>query len=311
MASMAHPLLTSATRELIEAAVSSHLGRSWQVTTWTDLAERSSHPALVLRGDGFDVFAKLADQAEAAARAENELAGLRLIGELSGVAVPVPIADGRLDLPDGSAMLIFEALDECIDRRPEDWRAIGRTLASIHEVPGEIFGGTTDGFFGPLRQDNRPVDSNTWAEFYAVRRVLPWLRTARDADAIDAATAARVEKLTELLPGLIGSEPSPRLLHGDAQHHNFVSTPRGAVAIDAAPYFGHPELDLALLDYFSPVPPQTWEAYREIRAIDPGFAERRELWRIFAYLAILTVDDGGDFGRAFCTRLDDALDHYL
>jgi fructosamine-3-kinase len=308
---MTHPLLAPATRQLIETAVSEHLGRTWRVRRWTDLAERSSHPALVLRDDRFGVFAKLADPVEAAAQANSELAGLRLIGESSGVAVPVPIADGRLDLPDGSAVLIFEALDDRINRRPEDWRAIGRTLASIHEVRGEVFGGTADGFFGPLRQDNRPVESNTWAEFYAVRRVLPWLRTARDADAIDAATAGRVEKLTELLPALIGSEPSPRLLHGDAQHHNFVSTPRGAVAIDAAPYFGHPELDLALLDYFAPAPPQTWEAYKEVRPIDPGFAERRELWRVFAHLAVLTVDGSGDFGRTFRTRLDGALDRYL
>jgi fructosamine-3-kinase len=306
-----HPLLAPATRQLIETAVSEHLGRTWRIGRWTDLAERSSHPAMVLQDDRFGVFAKLADPVEAAAQANSELAGLRLIGELSGVAVPAPIADGRLDLPDGSAVVIFEALDERTDRGAEDWQAIGRALAMIHLVPGKIFGGTPDGFFGPLRQDNRPVTSNDWAEFYAVRRLLPCLRTAHDAGAIDATTAGRVERLVERLPQLIGPEPAPRLLHGDAQHHNFVSTAQGAVVIDASPYFGHPELDLALLDYFSPVPPETWDAYREIRPIDPGFAERRELWRIFAYLAILTVDGRSDFGRDFGIRLACALDRYL
>lgn len=308
---MSHPLLDPATRRLIETLVSGHTGRPWRVVSWTDLAGRASHPAVVLRGAGFAVFAKLADRTEAATRADSELAGLRLIGERSGVAVPVPIAGGRLDLPDGSVVLLFEALDERIDRTPEDWLAIGRALALVHEVAGETFGAAVDGYFGPLRQDNRTVDSNRWVDFYAVRRVVPWLRTAYDAGSIDTATAARVGALVERLPELAGPQPQPRLLHGDAQHHNFVSTPQGAVIIDPSPYYGHPELDLALLDYFSPVPPEVWAGYREIRPIDPGFAHRRELWRVFAYLAVLTVEDHGDFGRLFLGRLHRALDHYL
>jgi fructosamine-3-kinase len=59
----------------------------------------------------------------------------------------------------------------------------------------------------------------------------------------------------------------------------------GAVAIDPAPCFGHPEIDLALIDYFEAVPPDVFDARREIAHIDAGFAQRRELWRIFAYLA--------------------------
>jgi len=46
---------------------------------------------------------------------------------------------------------------------------------------------------------------------------------------------------------LCGPEPAPSLLHGDAQQNNFVSTDAGAVIVDSAPYFGHPEVDLALV----------------------------------------------------------------
>lgn len=253
------------------------------------------------------MFAKLAE----ADQLDSELDGLRMIGDLSGVAVPVPVGHGRVDLPDGSVALLFEALEERIDRTGTDWRAIGRTLALLHEVRGETFGAAADGFFGPLRQDNRPVASNQWFEFYAVRRILPWLRTAYDAGSVDTRIVSRVETLLDRLAEFVGPESQPRLLHGDAQHHNFVCTPRGAVVIDPSPYFGHPEVDLALLDYFEPVPADAWDGYREIRAIDPGFAERRELWRIFAYLAVLTVDGQSDFGRRFLGRLNDALDHYL
>lgn len=255
------------------------------------------------------VFAKLAAPDEAESQVDSELAGLRLIGD-AGVRVPVPIGSGRVDLPDGSAVVLFEAIEERTDRSTEDWQAIGRALATLHGITGESYGATADGFFGPLRLANAPVDSNTWAEFYAVRRVDPYLRTARDAGSIGAATVAKVEALLGRLPERSGPEPGPRLLHGDAQHHNFLSTDAGAVVIDASPYFGHPEIDLALLDYFSPVPPETWSAYEEIRPIDVGFDQRRELWRVFAYLGILTVDAAAEFGRSFRTRLQNALDRY-
>ena len=59
--------------------------------------------------------------------------------------------------------------------------------------------------------------------------------------------------------------------------------------IDACPYFGHPEVDLAQVDFFQPVPADLFAAYRDIAPIAPGFADRRELWRLATYLAVVTV----------------------
>jgi fructosamine-3-kinase len=303
-------LLDPKTVGTVEEAVSAHIGHTWRISSWTDLAQRASHPAMILRDESYAVFAKLAAADEATLQVNSELAGLRLLAEF-GIPVPVPVGSGRVDLADGSTVLLFEALVERTHRSTEDWQAIGRVLAALHAVEGGSYGAASDGFFGPLRLENAPVDPDTWVEFYTVRRVQPWLRTARDAGSVDAATAARVETLIQRLPQLAGPDPSPRLLHGDAQHHNFLSTDTGAVVIDASPYFGHPEIDLALLDYFSPVPPQTWSAYNEIRPIDKEFQQRRELWRVFAYLGILTVDPTSEFGRTFRPRLHSALSRYL
>jgi fructosamine-3-kinase len=71
-------------------------------------------------------------------------------------------------------------------------------------------------------------------------------------------------------------------------------------------YFGHPEIDLALVDYFYAVPPDVFEGYQEEMPIEAGFAERRELWRVFAYLAVITVDGG-----SFVDRLSAAVRQYL
>ena len=94
------------------------------------------------------------------------------------------------------------------------------------------------------------------------------------------------------------------------QQNNFISTADGAAVIDVAPYFGHPEADLALVDYFSPVHPEVLRAYGELGPLDPGFAGRRELWRLHAYLAVIAVDGAGAFGRSFLPRLADAVRRY-
>jgi len=62
------------------------------------------------------------------------------------------------------------------------------------------------------------------------------------------------------LLGLCGPGVVPTLLHGDAQQNNFISTEKGAMVIDPAVYFGHPEMDLAYIDYFQPVPEDVFEA---------------------------------------------------
>jgi fructosamine-3-kinase len=215
-------------------------------------------------------------------------------------------------VPPGAHLLLSEALPERppAARTPEDWRSIGRALATLHGVPGPGFGLSSNGYFGPLPQDNTPVRPSSWAAFYAERRLLPHLRLAADSGHLPARLADRVTGLISRLPALAGPEPRPALLHGDAQQHNFVSTPAGAVPVDAAPYFGHPELDLALLGYFDPVPRHVFDGYTELRPIDGGFPERRELWRLFAYLAVLSAAGGTPLGRQFLARLDQAVTSY-
>ena len=43
--------------------------------------------------------------------------------------------------------------------------------------------------------------------------------------------------------------------------------------------------------------------------VDPGFADRRELWRLPGYLGVIAVGGSG-FGRAFLARLAAAVRKY-
>jgi fructosamine-3-kinase len=307
-----HSLLRPHIVRQVERAASAHLGRPWLSSRFTDLSDRAAHPAGIFHGPSLSVFAKLSAAADGRDQFTAELAGLDLLRRRAHVAVPTPIACGIVEVEHGT-LLLFEALTErrAHARSGADLRSIGHTLATLHQVRAERFGlDLGDGFFGPLRQDNRPVPSNTWADFYAQRRVTPMLRAATDSGNLPPDLAAKVDRLARRLPELCGSEPVPSLLHGDAQQNNFIATGSGTVVIDAAPYFGHPEIDLALLDYFAPVPGDVLDAYRDAAPLDPGFTDRRELWRVFSYLAVIAVDGQGSFGRQFIERLADAVRRY-
>jgi fructosamine-3-kinase len=279
---------------------------------FTDLNERASHPCGVLHGEPFSVFAKLDTSDNAVEMFQAELSGLSLLRDRARIATPTPIGTGLLQL-DHASLLLTEALSERPpkDRTRDDWRAIGSTLATLHQVHGGRFGlENFNGFFGPLRQDNTPVTSNRWVDFYSERRVVPLLRSAVDSGHLPEDLARGVERLVYRLPSLCGPEPPPTLLHGDAQQHNFVSTDAGAVVADAAPYFGHPEIDLMLVDYFQPVPQDVFQAYREIAPIDADFAQRRDLWCIFVDLACITVA-AVNFERDALDRLSRTARSYL
>ena len=129
---------------------------------------------------------------------------------------------------------------------------------------------------------------------------------AIDSGNMPVSVISQVEKVIERLPELCGPATKPTLLHGDTQQNNFISTSKGTFVIDPAIYYGNPELDLAFIDYFQPVPEDVFDGYREEMPIDPGFFERRDLWRISGYLAAVAVE-----GSAYLSRLTDALKKYL
>lgn len=298
---------------VVDRAASQHLGQPWHWDDVVDLTGQASHPCGVFRGPSLSVFAKLGRGARAEALFDAELRGLALLRATAGAPTSVPIGAGVFGVGAEDVVLLSVGLAgrHGADRDPDDWARIGGALAALHLTTGPRFGlEEFDGFFGPLPQDNRPVASGRWADFYLERRLAPRLRDAVDAQHLSTALAASVERIMGRLAELCGPEPVPTLLHGDPQANNFVSTDAGAVMVDVAPYYGHPEADLALVDWIEPVPDLLFDAYRDVASIDPGFPARRELWRLHAYLAGVAVAGTDGFGRRCHRGIVEAVGAY-
>jgi len=294
------PLLDASLRIPIEQLVSEHIGQRWNIKQFRDMRDFSSHPSAIFSDDTYSVFVKLSQAANGLEQFELELKGLQLLSELSGVLISTPI--GNIEV-EGGVVMVVEAV-QSVERTSIQWREIGRTLARIHRIKGQQYGLDNHCYFGPFYQDNRPLGD--WATFYAERRLWPRLMGAVNAGHMPTSAIQQVERLIARLPNLCGPEVEPTLLHGDAQHHNFISTTDGAVVIDPAVYYGHPEIDLAYVDYFHPMPEDVFLGYQEILSIDPGFYERRDLWRMYGYLAAVEVE-----GAPYLEKLLGAVQKYL
>jgi len=228
----------------------------------------------------------------------TEAAGLRWLREATRA--------GGVDVPDVLAVdddaLILEWVDPTRPT-PEAAEDLGRRLATTHAQGPDVFGTADerDGFIGTLPLPNRPAP--TWAEFYATRRVLPYLKLARDRDAIGSADAAAVESVVRRIADLAGPDEPPARLHGDLWSGNVVWGQDGrARLVDPAVHGGHRETDLAMLALFgSPQLPRLLDAYDEAAPLADGWRDRVSLHQLFPLLVhacLFSRGTGGYGARA-------------
>lgn len=220
----------------------------------------------------------------------TEAQGLRWLGEAAGVAVPDVLA-AETDC------LVLSWVEP---GRPnaEAAERLGRDLATTHRFGADAFGAEHDGYIGTLPLPNRPAE--TWPEFFATRRVLPYLQLARDRGAVSAEQVEAVEGVVRRITELAGPAEPPARLHGDLWSGNVLWGQDGrARLVDPAAHGGHRETDLAMLALFGlPQLPRVLDAYQEEAPLAEGWEERVPLHQLFPLLVHACLFGGGYGARA-------------
>lgn len=226
-----------------------------------------------------------------------EAAGLRWLAEAE--------ADGGVPVPE-----VLAADDECViiawveqtaKHTPDTAGVFGRQLAQTHRAgwAGTAdggFGWERDGYIGRLPMPNRPAP--TWPEFYATRRVLPYLKLARDRGSVTDDDATAIEGVLGRLADLVPDEPAARL-HGDLWGGNCLWGASSVHVADPAAYAGHREVDLAMLGLFGlPHLQRVITAYDEEWPLADGWEDRLGLHQLFPLLTHAAMFGGGYGVRA-------------
>jgi fructosamine-3-kinase len=222
----------------------------------------------------------------------TEARGLQWLGAASGAPVPEVLAAEE-------DCLILQWVEP---GRPsaEGAEQLGRALASTHQAGSPVFGTETgeDGYIGTLPLPNR--SASTWPEFYATRRVLPYLKLARDRSMISTGDAGAVESVVRRMVELAGPDEPPARLHGDLWSGNVLwgQDARGWL-VDPAAYGGHRETDLAMLSLFGlPQLQRTLDSYHEAAPLADGWEDRVALHQLFPLLVHACMFGGGYGARA-------------
>jgi fructosamine-3-kinase len=231
----------------------------------------------------------------------TEAEGLRWLGDAGGVAVPEVLAAE----PDCLILQWVEAGRPSVEAAD----AFGRALAATHAAGAPCFGTDpgTDGYIGTLPRPNRTAP--TWPEFFATRRVLPYLKLARDRGGITADDADAVESVVRRIVDLAGPDEPVARLHGDLWSGNVLWGQDGRVRlVDPAAHGGHRESDLAMLALFGcPQLPRVLDAYQEAAPLAEGWQDRVALHQLFPLLVHACLFGGGGApGSGYGSRAGEA-----
>lgn len=225
---------------------------------------------------------------------EREAQGLELLRATGLVRVPVVMSFSD----DGPFPYLAT---EWIDTRPTSEVSAGRlgeALAAMHLLAAPRWGLDVDNYIGTLPQSNH--EEETWAQFYAERRLRVMARFGRRSQRLPGDVCDAVDRLADELPGWLPEpEDGPSLLHGDLWGGNWLTTTGDEpVVIDPAVYYGAREVELAFTEMFGGFGPSFMSAYQRTYPLPEHYEELRSLYQLYPVLVHANLFGGSYVAEA-------------
>ena len=229
---------------------------------------------------------------------DYEAKGLQLLAHTHTVNIPKQVAHGHFE---ELTFLLMEWIEPGKET-PAHYIRLGRELAAMHRHTQSFFGLQWD-HHSLLLQSNSP--HQLWANFFIHERLQPTLALAIKKGYLTIADQNDFDRLYLRIPQLFPEEP-PALLHGDLWKGNclFGADDRPYL-VDASPYYGHREMDIAMTRFFQGFDKTFYTAYNEANPLEKGWEQRVDRCHLYPLLILTTL------GPGYRDRLRTALKKYL
>jgi fructosamine-3-kinase len=212
-----------------------------------------------------------------------EATGLRWLA--AAESVPVPAVLGF-----DASCLVLEWVDGG-GPSADAAASFGRELAGLHLAGSARLGAPWPGKIAGLVLPDGAADS--WPDWYAANRVLPYARLAADGGFLSRADVALIESACARSPQLAGPPEPPSRIHGDCWSGNVLWSGGQGWLIDPAAHGGHRETDLAMLALFgAPYLERILAAYQEAAPLADGWRERLPLHQLHPLLVHVCLFGG-------------------
>ena len=221
---------------------------------------------------------------------EAELHGLNEIRESDSIRCPQPIVCG---VTAEFAFIVMEYIDLSGSM---DASRFARQLAKMHLCRQQQFGYAIDNTIGSSPQPN--AYERDWVSFWQQQRLGFQLSLAKE-NGFGSELFDTGMRLNQQIGSLFSNySPIASLLHGDLWSGNQGTDSAGnPVIFDPAVYYGDHEADLAMMELFGRPQSLFFEVYNEVFPIDPGYAQRRELYNLYHILNHANL-----FGAAYLSQ---------
>jgi fructosamine-3-kinase len=217
---------------------------------------------------------------------EAEKRGLELLTK-SSFTVPKPLDVG---VNADTQFIVMEWVAKGTPKS-EFWDELGRHLAQLHSISNPNFGLDHNNYIGSLPQRNS--ENRNWADFYREKRLLPQMKLAESQGKLTKRIKSGFEGLFRELEHIYPIE-KPSLLHGDLWSGNLMVAQNGSPCIfDPAVYYGHREMDLAMMALFGGFGEGWVESYNEVYPLESGWRERIHIGQLYPLMVHVNLFGGG------------------
>ena len=228
---------------------------------------------------------------------EKEAKGLKLLSDSQSFVVPQVYHTGIFEKQSFLLMTYIEALYQT-----ENPKNFAESLVKLHQTTNVRYGLSYDNYIGRLPQKNDLNDS--WIDFFIKNRLQFQIGLA--GNTIPTAILHQFDRLYQKLPELLWID-RPALVHGDLWSGNYFYNLQGrAVIFDPAVYYGHREVDLAMMQLFGGFSKEIYERYNAILPMESDWQARLKIYQLYPLLVHVNL-----FGASYLSSISQILSFFV